>query len=672
MEKIAYLIGLFIVLMACNENKERNSHYITNQSPLTVKPYTQLPLGAIKPRGMLERQLELQRDGLTGHLDSIYSSVCGERNGWLGGDGDAWERGPYWLDGLVGVAYILDDSRLKAKLQRWVEWSIANQRADGYFGPIPFDTIPTPEEGLQRGNRADWWPKMVMLKVLKQYYMATLDERVITLMTNYFKYMNKMLPSQPLDHWTYWGNRRGGDNLDIVYWLYNITKEPYLLELGELIYAQTFDWETAFTDGRLSNLNPTSNIHCVNLVMGLKTPAIYFQQDSKEEHLQSIKIGLKSLLATHGYVNGMFGGDERLHGNSPTQGIELCSIVEMMYSFEHILSITGEVYYADYLEKLAYNVLPTQINDDYTRRQYFQQTNQVNVSRDVRNFFNNEDHRNLMGVLTGYPCCTSNMHQGWPKFIQNLWYASADNGVAALVYGPSEVKMKVGSRDEVHFIERTNYPFNEEVEFEYLSEKSLAFPFHLRIPEWTNKATIKINGEIIKFGKSGKIEVLKRIWEKGDILTLSLPMEVKTSRWAESSVGIERGPLVYAMPVLSDEKENRSDDFPYSWFTYSAKEDWNFGITEDNLKDAEFVVIENKAFDKMPWNEKNSPIKMQVKLKKAKYWDMYNHSAGPMPCNIEFAITNGVSYDSEYLIDLIPYGCTMLRIAQFPVLSEHD
>ncbi|HEY6082149.1 MAG TPA: hypothetical protein VIU45_01750, partial [Chitinophagaceae bacterium] len=84
-------------------------NYVQNKAPLLPKPYLELPIGAIQPRGWLKTQLVKMRNGMTGHLDSLYSQVVGKRNGWLGGDGDVWERGPYWLDGLVPLAYILND-----------------------------------------------------------------------------------------------------------------------------------------------------------------------------------------------------------------------------------------------------------------------------------------------------------------------------------------------------------------------------------------------------------------------------------------------------------------------------------------------------------------------------------------------------------------------------------
>ncbi|MEJ7676262.1 MAG: beta-L-arabinofuranosidase domain-containing protein [Chitinophagaceae bacterium] len=201
-----------------------NKNYINNRLPLKANPYIELPLGAIKAEGWLKEQLIRMKDGMTGQLDKLYPQVMGKRNGWLGGDGDVWERGPYWIDGLLPLAYILDDANLKAKAQEWIEWSIKNQDPSGYFGPIPPAVEPPKEEGLQRDKARDWWPKMVMLKVLQQYYNATKDERVINLMTKYFQYQLKELPAKKLDNWSWWGAQRGGDNLLIVYWLYNINR----------------------------------------------------------------------------------------------------------------------------------------------------------------------------------------------------------------------------------------------------------------------------------------------------------------------------------------------------------------------------------------------------------------------------------------------------------------
>ncbi len=420
------------------------TEYLQNRAPLLAKPYLELPIGAIQPRDWLKVQLVKMKDGSAGHLDSLYNKVMGKRNGWLGGDGDVWERGPYWLDGLVPLAYILNDEELKNKVKPWIEWSIQHQREDGYFGPEPTEKKPEHEEGLQRDKPQDWWPKMVMLKVLQQYYSATKDERVINLMTKYFHYQLKELPKTPLDHWSWWGAQRGGDNLMVVYWLYNITGDKSLLELANLIHKQTYDWTDTFLN--TNNISKLFSFHGVNLAQGIKEPVIYYQQNSDEKYPASVNKAFKDIREYIGQPQGMYAADELTHGNAPTQGSEFCSAVEMMFSLENMMAITGDVNYMDHLEKIAFNALPTQASDDYMTHQYYQQANQVMITRHDRNFMTPyEGTDQCFGILTGYPCCTSNMHQGWPKFTQNLWMATSDDGVAALLYAPSSVKLKVAN-----------------------------------------------------------------------------------------------------------------------------------------------------------------------------------------------------------------------------------
>lgn len=661
-----YILSYFLLtVISLLEIQGNNDFYITNQFPLKSQPYVSLPLGNIAPKGMLLKMLELQKDGLTGHLDSIYSLVCGDQNGWLGGTGDGWERGPYWIDGLLPLAYILKDDLLIDKVQRWVEWSLKNQREDGNFGPLPLPEKYKKVKGIQQGLREDWWPKMVMLKVMQQYYMATGDERVVKFLTSYFKYQLKTLPKYPLGYWTFWASQRGGDNLAIVYWLFNITKERFLLKLADLLYEQTFDWATTFANNSIRCLNPYPSLHCVNVAQGLKTPIIYYQQYPKEYLLHSVKEGLAALRDCHGFVNGMFGGDEHLHGNNPIQGSELCSAVEMMYSFENILPITGDVYYADYLEKIAYNVLPTQITDDFMYKQYFQQANQVLITADKHNFFNDDNGRQAYGRISGCSCCLTNMHQGWPKFIQNLWYATSDNGLAALVYGASTVTAKVANGQTVTIEEDTNYPFDGVIRFKIQSDHPVQFPFHLRVPLWCKNASLKINNEEIEF-KQDPIIILNRKWRSGDEIRLKLDMDFRYTRWYENSVGIERGPLVYALKIDEDWRKVQKTGMTDTefWEVY-PKSAWNYGIISTMLKSDSLKMCIDDTIADNPWNIENAPIRVNIGAVRLPDWNIENGSTAPM----RLWRLKEVSTESIEFVTLIPYGCTTLRISQFPVVN---
>ncbi len=654
-------------------NPNPTASFVNNRAPLRPNPYSELPLGAIKPQGWLREMLVRQKNGATGNLDELYPLVMNQRNGWLGGDGDQWERGPYWIDGLLPLAYILNDPALIAKTKPWVEWAISSQQPDGYFGPAK-DYAHEP--GLQRDNSRDWWPKMVMLKVLKQYYSATGDRRVINLMTNYFRYQLKELPQKPLDHWTFWARYRGGDNLMVVYWLYNITGDKFLLELADLLHKQTFDYTNAFLHTDL--LAKAGSIHCVNLAQGLKEPLIYYQHHPEAKYVEATKRGIADIRKYNGMAHGLYGGDEALHGNNPTQGSELCTAVEMMFSLESMLAITGDVAYADQLEKIAFNALPAQVADDFLSRQYFQQANQVIITRHTRNFDVNHGGTDLCyGLLTGYPCCTSNMHQGWPKFTQNLWYATPDKGLAALVYAPSEVKARVAGGTEVTFREQTNYPFDETITFTLdmgKAAKSVSFPLHLRLPAWCKRATVTINGQAGPDAGGKSILTINRAWQSGDVVALTLPMHVFKNTWYENSVSVERGPITYALKIGEAAKLVKNDkdpvDFGASFVETRPTTPWNYGLLDVRADQVEgqYTVEKKGPVSLFPWNPENAPIQIRTKGKRIPSWQLYNDMTGPIP----YSKTYGLETAGEEEILLIPYGCTNLRIAQFPVVGRSN
>lgn len=649
--------------------------YIANRVPLTESRYLELPIGAIKAEGWLHQQLVLQKDGVTGHLDELYPNVVGARNAWLGGDGDAWERGPYWVDGLLPLAYLLDDKDLKDKAQVWVEAILGSQKEDGYFGP---DTDRGPEPGLQRDNSHDWWPKMVALKIIKQYYMATGDERVIPFLDKYFRYQLANLPEKPLDHWTFWGAQRGGDNLEIVYWLYNVTGEKYLLDLGEIIHRQSAPWTEMFLDG--SMLYTQNSMHCVNLGQGFKEPVVYWQQSGQQKQIDAVKNAEKVIRKTIGLPTGLWAGDELINYGDPVRGSELCTAVEMMFSLEGMLRITGDSHWADWLEKVAYNALPTQADDKYEARQYFQQTNQIECTRNTyRNFSTpHNDTDQVFGLLNGYPCCTCNMHQGWPKFTQNLWYATDDSGLAALVYAPSNVTAKVADGVEANVVEETFYPFDEYVRFtvNFTDKKvrSAYFPMKFRIPEWCEEAEVAVNG--VKVGSSceaGEIVTIRRTWAKGDVITLAFPMRVTCGRWYDNSAVIERGPLVYALRMNENwtRKETKlSEKVEYGDWYYEVTSDspWNFclsgrTIRKENLAE-NCVVIKNDVDRTLyPWTLENAPVSIRIPARPLPDWTAYRGSAG----HIQYYTQQGGDLGEERIVELIPYGCTTLRITEFPV-----
>jgi uncharacterized protein len=667
-----FLLGLFCLRAPAARAGEPFQDSITS--------YTELPLGAIKPRGWLLNQLEVMRDGSTGRLDEIYGKIKDD-NGWLGFAGDGWEETPYWLDGVVPLAYLLEDAKLKAKIIRYVNWTLNNQRPSGYFGPFSKQEL---EKGIEitPDNCAageDWWPKMIMLKVLKQHYEATNDPRVITFMKRYFAYQAAALDNCPLNKWTEWAASRGTDNAMIVQWLYSKTNDQSLLDLASKIEAQSFKWSEWLGNrdwvmGAAANQNSElwMRRHAVNISMGLKAPVINYQRTGDKKYVSVIKTGWNDLMSLHGLPMGIFSGDEDLHGNAPTQGVELCAIVESMFSLEQIISITGDVQYMDALERMAFNALPAQTTDTYNEKQYFQIANQVQISKGVFDFSLPFDRQmnNVLGLRSGYTCCTANMHQGWTKFVSHLWYGTPDDGVAALVYGPSQLTTEVGvTKTQVVINETTNYPFEDQVNFQFTLKKAVAFPFKLRVPAWCREAVVLLNGKPFRTAKGGQVVSIDRIWEDMDRVTLQLPMEVTTSNWGKNSRTIERGPLVYALK-LGERWEKGTHEKEGDYYSVYPTEEWNYGLLEDIVNNPkENLQVKVKAMLKpFKWNLQNAPIEITASAKKIPAWKAIDGVAH-QPVTDRTGLYKGPVDAEIKKITLVPYGFTKVRIVAFPVVQ---
>ena len=312
---------------------------IKDRAPLTSGAFFFLPLGSIRPRGWLLDQLRIQASGLSGHLDEIWPDV-GPNSGWLGGTGETWERGPYYLDGLLPLAWLVNDPRLQALAQRFVDWTLDHPWPSGMIGPT---------------KNNDWWPRIVMLKALTQYQELTGDPRVLPLMDRYFRYQLATLPSRPLRDW---GKFRWQDNVLSVLWLYNRTGSPYLLDLARLLHQQGYDWIADFDalpvharhdPGRAEALlrtgtrrtSPSPPTASTTDRPSRPAPSGRSSPDRRPIAPPSAQM-LADLTQYHGLPNGMFSCDEHLAGRDPSHGSELCTVVESMFSLERALAITGD------------------------------------------------------------------------------------------------------------------------------------------------------------------------------------------------------------------------------------------------------------------------------------------------------------------------------------------
>jgi DUF1680 family protein len=623
-----------------------------NRAPLVPNTFDPLPLSAIRPTGWLRAQLQIQANGLGGHLDETWADV-GPNSGWLGGTGESWERGPYFLDGLIPLAYQLDDAHLKIKAQKYIDWTLDNQRPDGMIGPHSND---------------DWWPRMVMLKALTQYHEATNDPRVVPVMQRYFSYQLAQLPTRPLRDW---GKFRWHDEVVSVLWLYNRNGDPKLLDLARLLHQQGYGWQAEFANFKYTEritpefikLNEHNGLgdtalatHGVNNAMALKASPIWALVSGKDEDRQALLHQLAELDRYHGLPNGIFSADEHLAGRNPSQGTELCTVVETMFSLEVALSVMGTPEIGDRLERIAYNCLPGTFTDDMWAHQYNQQPNQVQCSLNHKPWTTDGPESNLYGLDPNFGCCTANFHQGWPKLTASLWMTNSDDGLVAAIYAPCEVQTMI-RKTSIRITEETDYPFRDRIRIAVHPDKPLNFPLQLRIPAWAKGASIRVNGQSQPAPQPGSFAKIERTWKSGDTVEVVLPLEPGTSKGFNNSIAFERGPLLFSYPIGEDWLKLRDRGMTADWQVYPTTQ-WNYAVHTDSIKATEAPVAEG------PFTLKDAPVKLEVKARKIPAWVAEDGVANPVP-------QSPVTTDQpEETVTLVPYAAAKLRITAFPELKS--
>lgn len=625
---------------------------------LAEPAFRPLPLGSVTAEGWLRRQLRQQADGLSGHLDEFWPDVKDSQ--WFGGSAEGWERAPYWLDGVIPLAWVLDDAALKAKVTRRVGQILAGQRADGWYAPYPQDAGARPY---------DLWAILLVNKVLVQFHEATGDAAVLEAVRRNLRALLAALERRPLFNW---GRFRWFEGLIAVYHVFERTGEPWLLELARRLYEQGFDYRAFYRGPDIVSPTPrrgrwTWEKHVVNTGMALKAYALAWRLTGRAEDRDFAREMLAVLDRYHGQVHGLFTGDECLSGRSPTQGTELCAVVEALYSLEWLVALTGDPAYADRLERAAFNALPATFAPDMWSHQYDQQVNQVQCTINPEHMWStNGPDSNLFGLEPNYGCCTANLHQGWPKFAAHLWMHSPDGGLVAVAYAPNSMRTIV--RDHpVHVRLDTDYPFRDTLRFTVTVDGRLRFPLRLRVPAWAGDATLRVAGGRPQALRPGTFHRLERAWSGATELELRLPMSAKVTRRYNQALALERGPLVFALNPretwtrVNADKPHR--ELPHADFEVRPASPWNYGLLVDEAQPERSLRFEERPVGERPFSPEGAGVVAHVKGRRVPGWKLEHGWAAevsPQPESSREPVEDLV---------LIPYGCAKLRVTEFPRLA---
>ena len=591
----------------------------------------------LKPEGWLRRQLEIQAEGLSGNLHKIWPDI--RDSAWIGGNCEGWERVPYWLDGFIPLAYLLQNEEMIATVKKYIDAIVSAQQDDGWICPC--------ENGKR--EKYDTWATQLICKVLKVYYDCSGDERIPQVIYKVLKNYYELLKNGTIKLFG-WGKFRWFETFISLNFLYEKYNEEWVRDLARIIKEQSFDYNTTTENWKKPSHVWQMNTHIVNMTMMLKSEAV--SHDLLGEEYTDNAEKLRTILDKYnGTAFEGFTGDEVLSGIDPTKGTECCAIVEQMYSYEEIFAHTGDNKWAERLEVLAFNALPATISEDMWTHQYVQQVNQIACQKTMimAPWSTNGPYAHTFGLEPNYGCCTANFNQGWPKFALSPFMHN-ENKIINAVMLPS-----VLNNNGVTIKLETNYPFENKMHYYIDADKS--FDFVIRIPSFAKN--LKVNGENTETKdlefliKTGKTEI------QLEFETIPYLKERPNNLYA-----LQAGSLLFSVPIEYEKqmreytKKGVERKFPYCDYEFIPKTPWNYGFA-----DTDFEVVFNGISD-VPFSQEKPPVSIKANMQQIN-WGLkfpYRSIARKTP-----KATEPISKTQE--IELCPYGCARLRMTEMPILK---
>jgi uncharacterized protein len=636
--------------------------------------FTEVPLTALTPEGWLRQYLVNQRNGLTGHLDE-----CGfpfSTGGWAAGQvkheqgADWWpyEQTGYWIDGMIRCGHLLRDDYLIGKARRHIKYVLSHPGTRGYLGP----------KFLQTGLR---WPHAVFFRALMAEYSATGDKRIPQALRRH--YLSKTSRNS---------DGREVCNVEEILWTFARTGDRRLLREAMRVYEEhcrLFPKSDTALQILLSDKRGTDHGVTYNEIG--KLGAILYMYTGNRRYLAGAVNAYRKIDRFQMLIDGVCSSSEHLRGKDPLDTHETCDIADYTWSVGYLLMATGKAEYADKIERACFNAAPGAVRSDFKALQYFSGCNQV-IATSTSNHSRFFRGRNWMSYRPNpdVQCCPGEVNRIMPNFAARMWMTDTEGDLVAVLYGPNRLTAQVGAtRQDITIVEETGYPFTEQVVFQIRTAQPVEFALGLRIPGWCRKASVSVNGQVLKMRcRPGTFVKVRRQFMHNDRIVLDLPMEVKLSRWPKGGVGIERGPLVYALGVAEDwrpvqVKGRTTRDFP-AWDLYPASA-WNYALALDRDNPGKQVEVVRRPVAAHPWSLADAPLLLRVPARRVAGWKLEHHrkirtafwegnKLAEQELKGDFTFTPPLP-DRKTLrrrlgkretITLVPYGCTRLRIAIFP------
>jgi hypothetical protein len=634
--------------------------------------FAELPVGAVKPLGWTKLWLERQAKGLSGHPENMaypYDTcmLAGVIPPPPNKHGDVWwpyEQSGYFFDAATRLNQLIDDPRVKQLHQAALDYILANSTERGYGASV-------------------WnWPNAVIGRGLLADDSATDDparkRAIADLITRYIDSHGK-------------ARDRDGVNAEEALYLYGVTGEAQLLDYAEKVYKVYIAEDSWCSTAKIEGPDPLRQ-HGVTAAEMLKILALNYLYTGDADALKLAvtaydKVVSDSLMPDGGIVSQEFMGTSKfgsLH--------ESCDITDWSWSMGYCLMATGDARWADLIERAIFNALPGAVTKDFKQAQYYSGANQVLITS-LSNRGDSASTRMSYRAAHDTQCCVGNINRAMPNYVVRQWMKTPEGGLAAVLYGPSELTTTVNG-ERITIVQETEYPFRETIVFKVRAAQPVRFLLRLRIPGWCESAHIEINGRAYAGKKeAGTFAEISRRFRDGDVIRLRLPMTVRMEEWYQGQcVALMRGPLLYSIEIEEKRVEITKDTpqvekvlhgnliggFPAVEFY--PKSEWRYGIDAALKTSVHPVRVVERPMTDNPFLPGHAPVSLEVPLRPLPNWEAsFVAEPAPQPNGDIVAVkTPGELPSTEELknpgtakrIKMVPSGGTHLRLTTIPVLQD--
>ncbi len=291
--------------------------------------------------------------------------------------------------------------------------------------------------------------------------------------------------------------------------------------------------------------------HAVRAMYACCGATDYYMETGDETYWKTLNVLWNDLTATKMYVTGGVGaradgeafGDAYELPNAQAYGESCAAIGNMMWNWR-MLAVTGDGKFTDVIERALYNGINSGMSLDGT---FYCYRNPL--------AFDPATGDTIRNTWYDTTCCPPNLERTFAS-LPGYFYSTSADGLYVHLYDNSELDWKLENGTGIKLSQKTNYPWDGAVELTVNPAKSSEFTMHLRIPGWSDRVQVSVNGKSVAGAKAGEYLAIRRQWAAGDAVQLKLdmtPQVLEANPHVIEDVGrvaVQRGPLVYCLEQM--------------------------------------------------------------------------------------------------------------------------